>query len=238
MTIMLIGAHPDDEISAGGTLVKHSRAGDRVVVVTMTRGGMGHRTMPVEDLVALREKEAYAAAEVLGAELRLLSYLDGGVQHGQEVVHTLAKIIREVRPDILLTHSTETFHPDHNATQQCAVDAVFTASLPLLDPGCPAYAVPLVLRFAQDIYRRHDVYVDVRESIEAKIQAAGCHASQYEDWLTTGGSAIDGGWDMGYQEAFKTEARIFGGHCGIEFAEAFDYLRPPDPVALPKLALR
>jgi LmbE family N-acetylglucosaminyl deacetylase len=235
MTIMLIGAHPDDEISAGGTLVKHSRAGDRVVVLTMTDGGMGHRTMPVAELVKLREREAHAAAEVLGAELRLLGYPDGGVQHNLEVAHGLARHIREVKPDILLTHSQETLHPDHNATEKDAVDAVFAASLPLLDLGLPSYDVPLVLRFAQDIYRRHDVYVDIRDSIDAKIQAAGCHSSQYEDWLTTGGCAIDGGWEMGYQDAFRMEARIFGGHCGVEYAEAFDYLRPPDPVALDRL---
>lgn len=237
MTVMLIGAHPDDEISAGGTLVKHSRAGDRVVIVTVTDGGMGHRTMPIDNLVKLREKEAKAAAEVLGAELHLLGYRDGTVQRSLELVHQLARIIREVRPDILLTHSTETLHPDHNATQQNAVDAVFAASLPLLDLGVPAFDVPLTLRFAHSIYKRHDVYVDIRESIDAKIQAAGCHACQYEDWLTSGGSAIDGGWQMGYQESFRMEARIFGGHCGIEYAEAFDYLRQPDPVALPKLRI-
>jgi LmbE family N-acetylglucosaminyl deacetylase len=235
---MCIGAHPDDEISAGGTLVKHSRAGDRVVVVTMTDGSMGHRTMPIEELVKLREKEARAAAEVLGADLRMLGYQDGAVPRSLEVVHHLARIIREARPDILLTHSTETLHPDHNATQQNVVDAVFAASLPLLDLGEPAYDVPRVLRFAQDIFRRHDVYVDIRDSIDAKIQAAGCHASQYVDWLTSGGSAIDGGWEMGYQDAFRMEAHIFGGHCGIEYAEAFDYLRPPDPVALDKLPVK
>ncbi|HEY3415120.1 MAG TPA: PIG-L deacetylase family protein [Armatimonadota bacterium] len=235
MTVMCIGAHPDDEISAGGTLIKHTRAGDRVVVVTVTDGGMGHRTLPVPELLKLRQREAQAAAEVLGAELRMLGYPDGAVPRSLELVHHIARIIRQVKPDIVLTHSRETLHPDHNTVQQAAVDAVFAASLPLLELGHPAHNVPLTLLFAHSLYKRHDVYVDIRESIEAKIQAAGCHASQYEDWLTTGGCAIDGGWEMGYQDSFRMEARVFGGHCGIEYAEAFDYLSPPDPVALPKL---
>lgn len=237
MTLLVIGAHPDDEISAGGTIVKHSRAGDRVVILTMTRGGMGHRTMPVDELTALREKEAQAASEVLGAELRMLNYPDGGVPQNRDVALELAGHIREVQPDIVLTHSLESMHPDHNATHQDAVDAVFLASLPLLDLGRPDHVVRQVLLFAHDLYRRHDVYVNIQDTMDAKIQAAGCHASQYTDWLVKGGSAADGGWDQDYRDAFRMEGHLFGGHCGVEYAEAFDYYRKPDPVALDLLSL-
>ncbi|HOC30941.1 MAG TPA: PIG-L family deacetylase, partial [Armatimonadota bacterium] len=72
MTILLIGAHPDDEISAGGTITNHTRAGDRVVVLTATKGGMGHRTRPTHELIPIREKEAAMAAKTMGAELRML----------------------------------------------------------------------------------------------------------------------------------------------------------------------
>jgi N-acetylglucosamine malate deacetylase 1 len=231
-TVMLIGAHPDDEISAGGTLAKHSRAGDRVVIVTMTKGGMGHHTMPVEELVRVREVEAGNAARTLGAELMLLDYDDGAVPASREVALRLAKLIREIRPDVLLTHSSETLHPDHNNTLQNVKDGFFLASLPLLDLGAPHFDVPLVLQFAQSIFRRYPVYVDIRDTLDTKITAADCHASQYGDWLSKGGASVDGGWDVHYHEAFRMEARIFGGHCGIEYAEAFDYLREPDPVAL------
>jgi hypothetical protein len=64
-----------------------------------------------------------------------------------------------------------------------------------------------------------------------------CHTSQYTEWLAQGGSAVDGGWEAGYQEAFRMEARLFGAHCGIEYAEAFDYLTPPPPVAVDRLTL-
>ncbi|HEY3267237.1 MAG TPA: PIG-L deacetylase family protein [Armatimonadota bacterium] len=239
MTVLCIGAHPDDEISAGGTLAKHSQAGDRVVVITMTRGGMGHRTMDPADLVKLREKEAHEAAKTLGVELRLLDYVDGAVPTRQDVAYTLAAHIREIKPDVVLTHSDETFHPDHRATHRMAIDAVFAASLPLLDlQGLPSYNVPRVLLFADDLYRRHDVYVDIRDTIDMKIEAASRHASQYEDWLVDGGCAIDSGWDaVGYRDAFRMEGHIFGGHCGIEYAEAFDDLQPRGPIALPKLAI-
>lgn len=229
---MLIGAHPDDEISAGGAILKHSRTGDRVVVVTMTRGGMGHATMPTEQLQEVRAAEAAAAAEALGAELRLLHYRDGEVPMRREVSLELASHIREVRPDVLITHSDETFHPDHRATHRNAVDAVFYGSLPLLDLSGEAFQAPRLLVLANDPCRRHDVYVDITPVIEQKIAAASCHASQYTEWLAQGGSAVDQGWEDGYEEAIRRTAAAYGGHCGVAFAEAFDYLRPPQPVAL------
>ena len=235
MTVMLIGAHPDDEISAGGTLLKHSRAGDRVVIVTMTRGGMGHRTMPTAELQEVRSGEARAAAEALGAELHLLHYRDGEVPQKREVAQELARHIRAVRPDILLTHGDDTLHPDHRATHRTAVDAVFYASLPLLDLGGEAFVVPRVLLFSRDPYDRHDVYVDIGAVMEAKIEAAACHASQYMDWLTDGGSAVDGGWQDDFKETLRRQARAMGGHCGVEYAEAFNNLRPPTPIALDRL---
>lgn len=234
-TILLIGAHPDDEISAGGTLAKHSRAGDRVVIVTMTTGGMGHHTMPVDELVKVRGIEAADAAKTLGAELVMLDYDDGALPASREVALRLARIIREVRPDVLLTQSPDTLHPDHNNTLQNVKDAYFLASLPLLDLGAPWHDVPLVLTFADNLFRRYPVYVDIRDTIDIKIAAAGCHASQYGDWLAKGGASVDGGWDVPYEDAFRMEARVFGGHCGIEYAEAFDYLRQPAPQALPML---
>ena len=237
MTILFIGAHPDDEIAAGGTLLKHNQAGDRVVIVTMTRGGMGHRTMPTAELQEVRAREAQAAADALGAELRLLHYRDGELPASREVAQELARHIRDVRPDVLITHSDETFHPDHRATHRNVLDAVFFASLPLLDIGRDVFDVPHLLVLADDNYRRHDVYVDIREAIESKIAAAGRHASQYTEWLAQGGSAVDRGWEMGYEEAIRAEARVFGGHCGVEYAEAFDYVRPPAPTALDRLTL-
>ncbi|HEY3266374.1 MAG TPA: PIG-L family deacetylase [Armatimonadota bacterium] len=235
MTVLFIGAHPDDEMFAGGTLAKHSRAGDRVAIITLTRGGMGHRTMETKALKALRAKEAHAAASVLGVELRLLDYPDGGIaSFAREAEIELAAHIRELRPDLIITLSNETFHPDHNAVHDIALKAVYTATLPKLDlKGLPAYTAPRVLAIADDLYRRHGVYVNIRETIDIKIEAAGCHASQYGDWLMQGGSAIDGGLDtMEYREAFRARARVYGGHCGVEYAEAFDDLLLRRPVAL------
>lgn len=237
MTVMLIGAHPDDEMSAGGTLLKHSRAGDRVVIVTMTRGGMGHRTMPTAELQDLRAREAEAAAEALGAELRLLHYRDGEVPMNREVALELARHLRDVQPDVLLTHSDGTFHPDHRATHRVAVDAVHHASLPLLDIGWEAYNVPRVLLFERSPFIRHDVYVDITDVMDDVIEAAACHASQYSDWLTTGGSAIDVGYPGGFREEFRRRAGALGGHCGVQYAEAFDELMPPRPVALDRITL-
>jgi LmbE family N-acetylglucosaminyl deacetylase len=237
MTLMFIGAHPDDEISAGGTLLKHSRAGDRVVIVTMTRGGMGHRTMPTAELQEVRTREAADAARALGVELRLLHFRDGEVPMKREVAQELARHLREIRPDVLITHSDETLHPDHRATHRNALDAAFYASLPLLDLGGEAFDLPHLLVLADDPYRRHDLYVNISAAMDAKLEAAACHASQYTEWLAQGGSAVDRGWDAGYEEAMRSEARVFGGHCGVEYAEAFDYVRPPAPVALDRLTL-
>ncbi len=232
MTILLIGAHPDDEISAGGTITNHTRAGDRVVVLTATKGGMGHRTRPTHELIPIREKEAAAAAKTMGAELRMLDYPDGNVPVSTDLVNEIARHIRDIRPDIIITLSDETFHPDHDAIHHCALKAYYAASLPLLTLGLPAWDVPCVLYYAEDVYRKHDLYVDITDTIDTKIAAGACHASQYTEWLAEGGSSIDG-WDYSsFDEAFRRECRIYGGHCGVMYAEAFDYMRPPAPRAL------
>src|SRR5438876_8344305 len=76
--IMVVGAHAADaEIMGGATVLKHVAAGWRAVLVHMTPGEKGHRTLSPEDYARIKEDEAGAAAHMLGAECVMLPFKDG-----------------------------------------------------------------------------------------------------------------------------------------------------------------
>ena len=74
MNVLLIGAHPDDETFASGTLAKYAAKGYKVTIVHATKGGKGHWSLSSEELRAIRVKEMSEATLTLGADVRLLDY--------------------------------------------------------------------------------------------------------------------------------------------------------------------
>jgi len=228
--IMLVGAHPDDEIHAAGTILNHTAAGRPAVIVTMTRGGMGHMTMPSEQLKRVRSREARAAAKILGAELVLLDYEDSALPHAREVALVLARLYRQFRPACVLTHRPDDRHPDHRNTYHNAIDAFYLASLPLLDLGYPYYDVPQFFLFGGE---RPDVYVDISGVIERVAKAAAKHESQFKSWLVQHKAGVDrqhrAAWDL--DEAIRRRAQAVGYAAGAAYAEAFTSYFKPQPQA-------
>ncbi|GAB4455974.1 MAG: PIG-L family deacetylase [Armatimonadaceae bacterium] len=233
--VVSIGAHPDDEISCAGTLINYARAGHKVTVVTMTRGGMGHMTMPTEELKALRSQEAEAAAKVIGADLRLLEFEDSAIPESREAALQMVEVIRELRPDIILTHGPEQRHPDHRATNRLVSDAYYLASLPLLETGHPWHGVKEIYFF--DSGENASVYVDITESLDAKIEAAACHKSQYEDWLVVHDAGVDRGGLPDFRARMRDRGAALGYKCGVKYAEAFKPYWTPAPRAAKLLPL-
>ena len=72
MHLVLIGAHPDDETFASGTIAKYVDRGHRATIVHATRGGKGHWEIPTNELRKIRTREMTKAAEILGAEVMFL----------------------------------------------------------------------------------------------------------------------------------------------------------------------
>lgn len=222
LKILDIPAHPDDEIGPAGTLAKYARAGHSVTIAWMTRGDMGHMTLPQDELAKLRTKEGESSAKILGANCRFLGFGDSAVPYNREATMLIVDLIREIRPNIIITHSPDERHPDHRNTYANVVDAMHFASLPLLKTAYPAFD-PDQLYFATD-GDNAEIYVDITETADLKLAAAKCHKSQYEEWLTDhqGGTDKNFPTDPGvmYQHILDT-SRVMGIHSGVKYAEGF-----------------
>lgn len=129
--ILAIGAHPDDiEFGCGGVLLKERRCGSRLQMIVCSRGESGTNGSPVE-----REQETRAASKMLGADLDFLDLGgDAQMQDCVENANTIARKIREIKPDIVLTPSVhENQHPDHAVVGRLTRDACRLARYGNLD---------------------------------------------------------------------------------------------------------
>jgi len=132
-TILGVWAHPDDEsYLCAGLMARATRAGDRVVCITATRGELGspdeEKWPPGAPLAAVRTTEMEAALEVLGiTEHHWLDYPDGGCHQvdQDEAVRRVAEVMAEVQPDTVLTFGPDgmTGHDDHKAASRWATTA-------------------------------------------------------------------------------------------------------------------
>ena len=132
--VMVIAAHPDDpEFGCAGTVVKWSQAGKQVSYVLLTSGDKGSHDPDLRPgrLAARRESEQRAAAAELGvSQVIFLRHPDGILENTLELRRELTAIIREHRPDIVLTIDPwrhYQLHPDHRAAGQAALDAIYAA---------------------------------------------------------------------------------------------------------------
>ncbi len=115
--VLAIGAHPDDvEIGVGGILAAHRAAGNRVVVLTLSRGARGG---DADD----RQHESLAAAELLGARLFMEDLEDTQISAADPTVGIIERVVAEVRPDIVYTHSAHERHQDHRAVHAATLVA-------------------------------------------------------------------------------------------------------------------
>lgn len=196
-SILVILAHPDDpEFFLGATIARWVRLGHRVSYCLLTRGDKGAsdpRVDPVE-LSQRREKEQRAAAGVLGVkDVRFLDFLDGCLIDTLEARQAVTRVIRELRPDILVTCDPLNYfpsdnhinHPDHRAAGQIVVNAAFPgAGSPMffqemLKEGLQPHSVREVWL---SLTAQPNTVIDVTEHWPAKIRALHEHVSQIPDY--------------------------------------------------------
>ena len=194
--VMSIHAHPDDqEFTVGGTLAKWARAGSAVVTVCITSGNAGSNedtpaSMTREVLAPIREEEQTNACRVLGIpEVIFLRYEDGMLEPSIALRRELTRLIRRHRPDaVLCGDPTVRYyganylnHPDHRAAADVTLDAVFPSAetrliFPeLLEEGLEPHHVKNVYIHGAS---RPDTFIDIAETLEAKITALREHKSQ------------------------------------------------------------
>jgi LmbE family N-acetylglucosaminyl deacetylase len=118
MNVLVIAPHPDDEsIGCGGTICLHTGRGDRVAVTFMTSGELGLKDLPREEAWRVREREAAAAAEVLGVSvLEFLRCPDWYMGEAiEEAAGRLAPVVEREAPDVVYVPHAAEWHPDHRA---------------------------------------------------------------------------------------------------------------------------
>ncbi len=193
LTILCVVAHPDDvDFGVAGTTTTLTAAGHRVVYCLVTSGQAGGSDPSVSrsDMAALRETEQRAAAAVVGvSELHFLGFPDGAVVASLELRMAIARVIRQVRPDRVITQSPirlldrmYSSHPDHLATGEATLNAIYPDArnqfaFPELlnEEGLEPHSVPEVWLTASE---KPDTYVDITDVINTKVKALLCHQSQ------------------------------------------------------------
>ena len=216
LTILAIFAHPDDEIGVGSTLAYYGEAGVRTVLVCASRGEVAtifcDDCATRENLAEVRTRELACACGHLGiGELRWLDWPDGGIKDlpRPEAVGVIVRQIREVRPDVILTHPKDGLypHPDHLAIWEIVREAFDAAADPSkyseagpawaparlftraisqsyfeAAPGLKEFRVELngeLLPFYGTPDDEIDVTMHVEAYVERRMAAWDCHHSQH-----------------------------------------------------------
>jgi LmbE family N-acetylglucosaminyl deacetylase len=221
---LAVYAHPDDpEVSAGGTLARWAAAGADVWLLVTTRGDKGTSDPDVdpEALARERREETTRAVELLGlAGHRHLGYGDGDLEDDRALRSAICRVVRELKPEVVLCPDpTAVFfgdgyfnHRDHRITGWAALDAVAPAA------GNPHY-FPELRAEGLDVHSVATVYlsgtlepnawVDITATLERKIEALFCHASQLVE---------TGDW---FRQFLRDSAEAAGRAAGVTYAEAF-----------------
>ena len=128
---MAIAAHPDDiEFVMAGTLLLLGEKGYELHCMTLSSGNCGSMTMSAAKTRAVRRKESIEAAEILGATHHKSMCDDLEIFYELRMLRRLAAVIREVAPEIILTHSPQDYMEDHTNTSRLVVTAAFARGMP------------------------------------------------------------------------------------------------------------
>ena len=221
---LVIAAHPDDiEFSCAGTVARWIKEGAEVIYILCTSGdvGINEPGMTKTEATQIREAEQLAAAAVVGVkEVIFFREPDGMLENTVSLRKRLVREIRRFKPEVVIcgdptivwVGSTYINHPDHRATAGAAIDAIFPAAgqpnlfEELAEEGLTAHKVRKVYVDAWD--DKADVYINISETIDLKIEALKKHVSQMKDWdpepmvREWAGKAAQGK-EMAYTEAFR-----------------------------------
>lgn len=186
MNVVIIGAHPDDpEAIFGGAALRYRELGHRVTLISMTNGDAGHHRMSRETLAARRRAEADNVARLLAAEYVILPIHDGELTPSLENRERLIRVLREKRPDLVVTHPPIDYHPDHRYTSQLVMDTSYLLVVPNIVPDVPAIRKNPAYFFAtaKPVGDAENVCVPIDAVWERKVSLWHQHASQMYEWL-------------------------------------------------------
>jgi bacillithiol biosynthesis deacetylase BshB1 len=220
--VLAIAAHRDDvEQTCGGTLLRMGARGLRTAILDLTRGEAGTRGTAEE-----REAEANQAAKLLGVGWReALDLTDGAVENTLENRIKIVRVLRTVRPRVVVLPYWQARHPDHAMVATLAVEACFLSGLSRLDSpmwvglGELAPHRPYKIIYAS-LYAdvRPSFVVDITPYIEQRHAALMAYKSQYANQKAGSGLFVP---EEEIRERTFAEARHYGQLAGVKYGEPF-----------------
>jgi two-component system, NtrC family, response regulator HydG len=201
--VLAVGAHPDDvEVSAGATLLAHRGLGHDVTILTMSRGSRGGPE-------GQRGQESTDAARILGAQLIMEDLEDTRISEGDPTIGLISRIVEEIQPTVLYTHSVHDVHQDHRNTHR----AVMVASRSVGRVNCfqsPSATVDF----------RPSLFVGIDAQLPGKLAAIGAFSSQtsVREYLEP--------------DLIESTARYWGRFSEARYAEAFEVIRSRGTVSV------
>jgi LmbE family N-acetylglucosaminyl deacetylase len=219
-SVLVIAAHPDDEIlGCGGTIARHHKSGDSVAVLVMADGissrNASHRKSLVKD-IEYRRQSAQRANEILGInKLTFLSYPDNRMDSVAllDIVRDIENELDKLKPSIIYTHHAGDVNIDHSIVHEAAIVACRPQ---------PGHSVKQLLFFetpsstewrpaASRSSFEPNWFVDISETLDLKLQALAAYSSELRDFPHPRSLA-----------AIEHLARWRGASVGLEAAEAFE----------------
>lgn len=199
VNILAIGAHPDDiEFGCGGSLIKYTRKGHRLSLLVMTGGALGG---PAD----VRMAEQQASRRVLGAEeIFWGGFEDTHLTVGIDLIRKIEQVIETVKPEFIFCNFPDDTHQDHRHLAQAIMSATRYIRNVLFYEG------PTTQNF------NPQVYVDIADTLEAKLEALRSHRSQVMK------TNIE---DLSIIEVARSSANFRGIQGRVKYAEAFHSLR-------------
>lgn len=189
MKFQVIGAHPDDPESFGGSAAKLVKGGHTVQFVSVTNGQSGHYETLGHKLVDIRHKEAQESRKRLGIDSYvILDNNDGYLTTDIHCRESVMRAIREFAPDYIFTHRPYDYHPDHRCTGQLVMDCSYLVQVPNFLPGVPIPDKMPAIFYLHDPFTKPlpfeaDIVVDIDDVADTKLNGYDAHVSQVYDWL-------------------------------------------------------
>ena len=215
--ILAFVAHQDDEtIGCGGTLSKFSSLGYETTVVFVTDGstGVDQSTRFSNDIVKNRSSEAKIACSILGINnVEELGLACQQVENNQDNFHKFIKIIRRIKPDIIITHSPNDKHRDHKAVAEIVIEASWKAHEDIHSELGKKHRISSLWGCEITDLIKPDIYVDITDSFDKKMSALESYNTQT--------NIIEG-----YSSFLNGIAAVRGFESGVKKAEAFLDLTP------------
>ena len=213
--VLAIAAHRDDvEQTCGGTLLRMASRGLRTAILDLTQGEAGTRGNAKE-----RTREAEEAAHLLGVGWRqALDLPDGAVENTLENRLKIVRILRLVRPRVVILPYWQARHPDHSTTAALGYEACFLSGLSKVENDLPPHR-PFKIVYAS-LYAdvRPSFVVDITPFIEQRYAALMAYRSQYANQAAGGGLFVP---EEEIRERTYAEARHYGLLAGVRYGEPF-----------------